>query len=290
MNACAKIFEKAVYNVVSPHVEPLITAFQHGFRPKRSTTSNLITYTEFLCKSMTNGGQSDTLYTDFSKAFDKVPHNLLIRKLKWFGVGNTMLKWFKSYLVGRIQYVRIGNETAKGISPSSGVPQGSILGSLLFIIFINDLPESILSQCLMFADDLTIFRNINSIRDCIALQRDLDQLHIWCVTNGLTLNVRKCSVVSFTRSASPIIFDYQAGSTLLNRSHQVDDLGIRFDSKLKFDHHIQMITKKAFRSLGFIARNTKQFKNPESSILLFNTYVRSTLEYANQVWNRMSTY
>lgn len=145
-----------------------------------------------------NGGQVDTIYTDFSKAFDMVDHRLLMIKLRDFGISSLLLEWFKSYLTRRTQCVVIGSARSFITSPSSGVPQGSVLGPLLFLIFVNDLALQLNSKSLQLADDLKISRKIKSAHDCLMLQNDVDILRRWCAVNRIKLNSEKCSILTTT--------------------------------------------------------------------------------------------
>ena len=196
------------------------------------------------------------------------------------------LKWFSSYICNRFQFVKINNVSSHYINVSSGVPQGSHLGPLLFIIFINDLPEVIKnSQALLFADDLKVFRVIDSQNDCILLQHDIDAIATWCLNNNLQLNIKKCVSFSFYRSQSYIEFNYSINSVALDRVMSVKDLGILFDRKLSFNDHINMIVSKANSMLGFIKRNSSEFTNPQTLKCLYMSLVRPHIEYCSIIWN-----
>jgi len=243
-------------------------------------------YVSTVAQSIINGGQVDTIYTDFSKAFDKVNHRMLIDKLKRIGFTDNLLEWFRSYLKDRTQFVVIGATKSFPIVPTSGVPQGSILGPLLFIIFINDL-LSMLPSGSGFADDLKVFRKIEDVYDYETLQQDLVKIVKWCETNKMVINVKKCAIMSTTLSHNVIKFPYNINNVVLDRVAVKKDLGVLFDDKLSFNAHIVDITRSAYRMLGFVFRSGKFFKSQQSMKLLYNALVRNRLEYCSTVWSPM---
>lgn len=279
----AKVFEILLHDVIFNHVKNSISPSQHGFFKKRSTTTNLSMFTQYVSDAMDSKCQIDVVYTDFSKAFDKLDHEILLSKLQSFGFSDLLIQLLSTYLIGRTQHVTYrGFESAEFLVPS-GVPQGSILGPLLFIIFINDITHG-LNNCLLYADDLKIFRNIDDLADSECLQSDIDFVEDWCRLNRLPLNVDKCCVMSFTRKFQPTLFPYHIGKSVLNRSETTRDLGITFDTKLSFGPHITSTVSSAFKTLGFVIRNGKNFTNIDTLKLLFCALVRSKLEYAAVVW------
>lgn len=282
--AISKIFERLVFNMLFDQIKSEIHHSQHGFFAKRSTQTNLMEYVSNVAQSIIDGGQVDTIYTDFSKAFDKVDHALLVAKLKRFGFKDNLLNWFDSYLTERSQFVVIGGTKSHRIVPSSGVPQGSILGPLLFILFINDLLSS-LSSGSGFADDLKIYRKINDIYDCNILQSDVHKIVNWCAANKMIINIKKCAVMSTSYSRNKCIFPYKIHDDELQRVSTKKDLGVIMDDKLSFSAHVEAITKKSYRMLGFIFRCGKYFNGQKSMMLLFNALVRNRLEYCSTVWN-----
>lgn len=143
------------------------------------------------------------------------------------------------------------------MSPSSGVPQGSVLGPLLFLMYVNDLVGQLDSKSLQFADDLKVSRKIESIQDCLALQNDVDTLNCWCKDNKINLNSKKCSILTMTHKTIKIIhdYDYAIAGVKLMRVSSKKDLGVIFDEKLGFNEHFDHVTKKAYRMLGFIFRS-----------------------------------
>lgn len=227
----------------------------------------------------------DSIYTDLAKAFDKVSHVILIYKLKHkFGIKGSLLRWLASYLSNRTQLVVIGGFKSRRIAPTSGVPQGSILGPLLFILFINDLPQLIDSHCLLFADDNKMYRKIESTADCATLQEDIHRLTKWCEDNKLELSIAKCNIISFTNKLKPIVFDYFLSTTKIERVTVVKDLGVYFDSAISFNYHVDKISRKAYRFIGFMFRSGQYFSSMKSFFRLYNSYVRSGLEYCSSIW------
>ena len=164
-----KIFEKLVYEKLTTMVKHVISPCQHGFLAGRSTSTNLTIFSNTILNGLEKGFQFDVVYTDFFKAFDRVNHDILLMKLNKIGFHSNLLNWIRTYLKGRIQFVRINNFLSSPINVTSDVPQGSHLGPLFFLLFINDIPNVFLnSRCLMYADDLKIFRciNLNMIAYC----------------------------------------------------------------------------------------------------------------------------
>jgi hypothetical protein len=235
---------------------------------------------------MDNRHQVDAVYTDFAKAFDKISYNTLLLKLWSLGVHGDLFRWIKSYIEKRSQTVVLGGFSSGFKYITSGVPQGSHLGPLLFILYINDITECLTeSKALLYADDTKIFRVIKTQADCSLLQDDLSRFESYCTRNSLFLNSDKCAVITFTRKKDPILYSYSLCGGTLARQHSMRDLGVIIDSKLTFNSHIDHILNKSYRQLGFILRVAKPFKRPLTYRLLYNSYVRSRLEFASVVWN-----
>lgn len=228
----------------------------------------------------------DAVYTDFAKAFDKVDHCILINKLRAAGIGGPLLKWIASYLSNRTQLVKIINGASFTFKQTSGVPQGSHLGPLFFILFINDLIPLIKhSECLLYADDAKIFKAINCQNDVAELQEDLDSIFLWSVRNKLPLNLDKCKVIHFSRIRANIVSYYKMGSTQLSEVAEIRDLGLIMNNKLDYNEHISRIIQKASKTLGFISRMSVGFRDPFTLIALDNTLVRPHLDYASTIWS-----
>lgn len=284
LSSVAKVFEIILHNHIFAHMKPYINPNQHGFMPSRSITTNLANFVNFTSSCLDNNLQVDTVYTDLSKAFDKVNHLILLRKLNSYGFSSDLLSFFISYLSNRHQYVSYLGYISNQFVAGSGVPQGSNLGPLLFIIFINDLPSVLNCRVLLYADDLKIFKVIRDPVDCLMLQRDIDCVSTWCLDNHLLLNVDKCCTMTFHKGMNPIIFQYSINGENLERCQRFRDLGVIMNSNLKFNDHIRSMVNKANSVLGFITRTSKVFQHPSTFSLLYKALVRSRLEFASNIW------
>lgn len=211
--------------------------------------------------------------------------NLLLNKLRRIGIDCMLLKWFHSYLSDRFASVVFNGSKSIKFNIPCGVPQGSVLGPILFNVFINDLSPKLKSDHLFYADDLKLFSRIRSSGDCDRLQSDLNSLFDWSVTNKIALNIGKCHALSFTNRMDPLTPSYSIDNVELKVVHEMKDLGVLFDSKLRFDSHVRGISNRACRMLGFIMRTTKDFTNIKCILMLYNTLIRSHLEYCCTVWN-----
>ena len=171
---------------------------------------------EYIGRILDQGGQVDTIYLDMSKAFDRINHQKLLHKLTNSGIGGNLLKWFQSYLTGRRQRVVVIGATSDPLPVCSGVPQGSILGPALFLLYVNNLPDVIKSsQVSMFADDTKVFSTIRSQDDVKSLQADLLNLEHWSCVSGLTFNQSKCKHQRKTRKILPVTSSYELGNHLI---------------------------------------------------------------------------
>ena len=285
LSSCSKILERYVSDWLSAHFGQHIVKEQHGFVKRRSTASNLLDFTNFVAKCLNSRQEVHTIYTDFAKAFDTVNHKILLSKLSSLNVPIPLVLWLASYLSNRSCRVSFDGCTSRSFSPSSGVPQGSILGPLLFLFFINDLPPLLTCPCLLYADDLKLFSAISSPMDCVSLQNNLDTLVRWCSTNGLALNVRKCHSMCYSLKSSPTSFSYSLNGHSLSCLNSTQDLGVTFDNKLRFDTHCLDVINRAAKLSGFILRSSSDFDSIQPSLALFNSLVRNTLEYCSVIWS-----
>lgn len=179
----------------------------------------------------------------------------------------------------------IGDFRSASFCATSGIPQGSHLGPLIFLLYFNDVHHAVKGPRLSFADDLKIYLRICSIDDCRSLQGQIDAFADWCTLNRLVVNPTKCSVITFSRRRQPITFSYKLFDTTIERVHVVKDLGVLLDSKLTYSHHISYIVHKASRTLGFVFKIAKNFTDIYCLKSLYCSLVRSTLEYCSAVWS-----
>lgn len=182
--------------------------------------------------------------------------------------------------------VAINGHFSNTVHITSGVPQGSHLGPLLFLIYINDLAECIkYSKFLLYADDLKVFRAVSSLNDCQGIQQDINRIEQYCNRFKLFLNINKCHSITFTKNISPYIFNYQINNEELRRVSEIKDLGVIFDSRLSFGHHIDYVCRKCNGMLGFIFRTCREFRDEKSLKSLYYAYVYSRLNFACVIWS-----
>ena len=217
--------------------------------------------------------QTDLIIMDFAKAFDKVPHRRLFHKLEYYGNRGSTHKWIRSWLSGRTQQVVLDGQASDPVPVLSGVPQGLVLGPVLFLIFINDLLDNIRSSVCLFADDCVLYRNIHSLQDCLALQEDLTSLGQWEANWQMKFNVAKCHSMRVTRHQhhKQILFDYSLHNQTLENVQSAKYLGISITDNMDWGQHVSEISSKATKTLGFLRRN-----------LAFAP--RSTKEVAYKTW------
>ena len=281
-----KVMEHIIASNLTKHLSKhnILYDLQHGFRQKRSCETQLIQLVEDLGRQLIQGKQTDLVLLDFSKAFDKVNQLKLLFKLSQHGVKGDTLNWIRAFLVGRTQAVVLEGESSAEVPVTSGVPQGSVLGPLLFLLYINDLPQNIQSQVGLFADDTAVYLTVNSYEAANTLQADLDTLQEWELTWDMEFNPGKCQVMHITKSRVPFQSQYTLHGQTLESVDSAKYLGVTISQDLNWNKHINNITGKANRTLGFIKRNVKT-KNESVKELAYKTLVRPQVEYASTIWS-----
>ena len=283
----AKMIELHITKFLTDQLRHILSRNQHAYLSGRSTTTNLVEYVSRLQNNLEQGVQVDAIYTDFSKAFDVIPHDLLLAKLSNFGIGSRITDWLSSYLSGRQQRVKIENTLSNPVNIPSGVPQGSHIGPLLFAIYINDLLLSIERLgvgCSAYADDLKIFIPVYNDSSAQKLQDAIEIVKIWCEANGMLLNPTKCQTISFTRKQQPLEFGYTVSGSRLKRVYSIKDLGVFLDNKLTFGTQIDRLVSRARSTLGMVKRFSGEFQDQLVTLTLYKSLVRPILEYASPVW------
>ena len=260
----------------------LFSECQHGFRSHRSCITQLLEVMEDVTKAVENKEPIDMIYLDFKKAFDSVPHERLLTKLAAYGITGPILCWIRDFLSERKQRVRVGKCYSKKADFLSGVPQGSILGPILFTVFINDLPDCVQNICKVFADDTKIYGNPHKSD---TLQEDLNKLQLWSETWNLYFNASKCKVLHIGKQNPEIDYTMKSNDEdiVISKCAEEKDLGVVFDKNLSFDNHIENAIKKANRVLSVIKR-TFTYLDKEMFLNLYKALVRPLVEYGNTIW------
>ena len=285
-----KQYEKLVHRKLLSLVSPMISSQQHGFLPNRSCQTQMVAFVDSLHLSLNSGHHVDIVYFDFAKAFDSVNHDTLLLKIKnTFKINGKLLQFLKCYLSGRKQRVVIGNSFSNLCDVLSGVPQGSIVGPLLFVLFINDIGEGISenTNLLMYADDTKMWRTIHSDSDNTILQNDIDHLLNWANRNKMKFNTDKCKILPVTRkyNIGNSQFVYKLGPDLIKYTDEEKDLGVYITSKANFTSHCDKIYKKANSRLALTKRSCHFVKNIPQKRTLYLAMTRSLFEHCSVVWN-----
>lgn len=285
----SKVFEMTLHERLYNYFRQKICPEQHGFMKGKSVETNLCTFLDYIVPFVHDHQQVDVIYFDMSKAFDRVNHDMLLHKLDDYGLCSTYCCWFRSYLSSRRNFVRVSGFMSEPFFSSSGVPQGSNLGPLLFLCFVNDIVFSVKnSKVLLFADDIKLFRQVRSHSECALLQNDVCEVSKWCHDNNLLLNELKTKTISLSRKRDPLAFCYVLDSNVIERVSVIRDLGVFIDTALNFNHHVFVTCNASLRTLGALSRFTKQFSSHACYLRLFCCLVRSKLEFGSVVWNSLS--
>lgn len=265
----------------------ILSPNQHGFRKGLSTTTQLIECYHEISGYVNNRLQVDAIFIDLSKAFDRVPHRKLIKVLIDYDVPPLIIRWISAYLNNRRQFVDVNGTFSELLEVYSGVPQGSVLGPLLFLIYINSL-FSIGStgrvKVRMFADDCIIYAPISSVNDQIEVNDILYRISSWCGEKNMIINTQKTQYMHLTNKKNILYFDYELDSVKLTKVDRYKYLGVIITSDLKWNEHVDYVAKKATKKLWYLRR--KLLKTPPSvKLIAYKALVRPTLEYASEVWD-----
>ena len=262
------------------YLENNISGYQHGFVKGKSCLSNLLETFDDILELLEQGLPVDLFYFDFSKAFDTVPHHRLLSKLENFGITGNVLEVIKDFLTDRTINVQVEGKLSGIRKVLSGVPQGSVLGPLLFILFINDLPESVQNKVKLFADDLKL---IGNAADCKSVTEDLHELEIWESIWLLRFNPSKCKVMHIDFNDNPNL-NYSLDGVNLETTEQEKDLGVVTHMSLKWDEQIKASISKANQMICWIVRNLI-IRDKTVMLAIYKSLIRPHLEYCVQLWN-----
>ena len=290
-----KVFERMMSNRLLDLCFDRIDRRQHGFLPGRSCLSQMISFTDTLFQTDNNRLTTDIIYFDYKKAFDSVSHDIILDKLRSkFGITGKLLGLIRVYLMGRTQRVAVGGSFSSPMAVASGVPQGSIIGPLLFVLFMNDVYDCLEgdSKCLVYADDVKLFNTITSYSDQLDLQLSIDNLHRWSVVNRMNLHPHKCKVVYVCKSRCvetwgqlPFYFmNYTLNGIDLYGVDSQRDLGVYVSQDLKWNHHIDFLLQQFTDRFNMLRRTVHFIKNIHQRRILYLSLVRSLLEHCSQVW------
>ena len=287
----SKILEKIVHQRMYKFLcnQGILFPNQYGFRPKHSTIDAVTKFTSDLMLSLDKKYSTLAVFLDLSKAFDTIDHHILLKKLEHYGVRGIALEWFRNYLSNRTQYVSYRGAQSSLQNITCGVPQGSVLGPLLFIIYTNYLPNSLsYSKCILFADDTTLYHTHSNEKTLQQnIEDDLQVLTEWFYSNKLSLNVQKIHFLIF-RPRNMIISE-DLGVHNIDRVNYVTFFGIYIDDKLEWGEHIQHISKK-ISSGSYAISKSKRLLSLENLKLLYYSLVHSHLNYGTILWGAAYRY
>ena len=289
----SKIFEKLIFNQMYDYLysNNLLETNQSGFRPLHSTATCLLKQVNDWLRNIDNGLINGIVQIDIKKAFDSVDHNILIEKLTAYGFCNTTIDFFKSYLSNRTQHCIVNNIITSATTITHGVPQGSVLGPLLFLLYINDLPNCLkYSDYSLYADDTQIYSassNCSELSD--RLNCDLLLLQNWLDTNKLNLHPdkTKCILIGSHQRLKGQTLDITIDDHSITPSNEIKSLGVMLDNNLKWNAHVNLILKKTRSALGALKR-IKPFVPRENLIQLYNNLVTPYFDYCCEVWGDLN--
>ena len=289
-----KILERIITIQLLKHVKEneLQCLQQHGFVKNKSVTTNLLEALNIWTEALDHNLPVDVLYLDYSKAFDTVPHQRLLKQVGSFGVTDQALQWIESFLSNRRQRVRVNNDVSDWSPVISGIPQGSILGPILFTLFVSDIPQAIDCLISMFADDTKLYKILVSEASGDELEESLHQLEEWANKMQMKFHPGKCKVMHLGNRNPKKVYsmnDGKGGMHNLEQASVEKDLGVKIDNQLKFSEHVQAKVNTANKTLGFI-RHSFQYLDKESFTLLYKCLVRPHLEFASCVWSPKHKY
>jgi hypothetical protein len=295
-SVCCKSMERIVVARLVDYLESndLLSPLQFGFRKARSTEDQMLLVYSEVAEMVDEGMVVDMALLDFSKAFDVVSHTILLEKLRFLGVSEVLVGWVRGFLSGRVMSVSVDGICSGARDVLSGVPQGSVLGPILFLVYVNHLTHRLGSRFGAFADDFKIYlhyqrQDVLEVDGMATLQRDLDAIFEVAASWNLFLNPAKCVVMRFSRHFAGINTlgggtKYRLGNSVLEFVDSHRDLGVVVDTRLRFHCHVRDMVCRAAGLCSSLLRSTVN-RSPEFMVTLFVTHVRPILDYCSCVWN-----
>ena len=294
LSVVSKVFEKIVNNIIADHLEKcgLFSDFQYGFRSSRSTADLLTVVSDRIARAFNRSGATRAAAPDISKAFDRVWHAGLLRKLKSYGISGQIFGLISSFRSNRRLRVVLDGKSSQEYPVNAAVPQGSILGPTLFLLYINDLPDDVICNIAIYADDTTLYSKCNQASDlwqqlelASELESDLRDTVDWGRKWLVDFNARKTQLVSFDRSKSTGAIEVKMDRSVLEEKTSFKMLGLTFSSKLDWRSYIFSIAKTAFMKIGALIRSMK-FLSPEVALRFLSpkSTIRPCMEYCCHVW------
>ena len=283
----AKIYESLIYDRLNNYLDKkgILIPEQYGFQKNKNTSTALLSFVENLQKSLDSNQHTLAVFIDLKKAFDTVNPEILLRKLFKYGIRGTPLEWFKDYFQNRKQFIETHDVQSSLQTIRCGVPQGSNLGPLLFLIYINDLPYCLRhSKAILFADDTTIHITGPKTNDIsIELNQDLQSLDQWLSANQLSLNVNKTLACYFKPKKSTAVGQLEIRSNKIPFMNSVKYLGIHIDNELSWKNHISFLTNKVNKSIGLVCK-IRRLLNRQSLLNIYYSLVHSNIIYCLEIW------
>ena len=283
----SKIFEHVIFDQIICYLteNSLLSSEQFGFRPGHSTELAALRMVDHIIKQMDNGKLPLCIYIDLSKAFDTLNYDILMSKLEYYGITGKENDLRRSYLTGRSKYVEVNGHKSSHLQISTGIPQGSVLGSLLFLIYINDLPNaSNIFDMLMYADDTTLFCNMTDTITVDVINEELSKICDWLDANKLSLNIVKTKYMLYHSINKRVMYPkFKIDNNNIDRITQFNFLGVILHERMSWKQHIEHIRLKIAKTIGIIYR--LKSINPSAILLtLYNTLVTPHLHYCLLCW------